>query len=39
MKSYINTDKVIAYNLKYTHTKYEIIIPLNKVRTKLLNIF
>ena len=29
----------IAYNLKYTHTKYENIIPLNKVRTKLLNKF
>ena len=28
-----------AYNLKYTHSKYEIIIPLNKVRTKLLNKF
>ena len=25
----------IAYNLRYSNTKYENIIPLNKVRTKI----
>ena len=38
----MNTDKVVTYptyNFKYSHTKYENIIPFNKVRTKNLNKF